>query len=50
MRLVLIHNVTGCGWLMENFNGDGKEQWFKGKMTREIVDMVAEKYKEIDVI
>ena len=50
MRLVLINNVTGCGWLIENFNGDGKEQWFKGKMTREIVDMITEKYKEIDVV
>ena len=50
MRLALINNVTGCGWLIENFNGDGKEQWFKGKMTREIVDMITEKYKEIDVI
>ena len=50
MRLALIHNITGCGWLIENFNGDGKEQWFKGKMTKEIVDMITEKYKEIDVI
>ena len=49
MRLALIHNVTGWGWLIENFNGDGKEQWFKGKMTREIVDIITEKYKEIDV-
>ena len=49
MGLALINNVTGCGWLIENFNGDGKEQWFKGKMTREIVDMITEKYKEIDV-
>ena len=49
MRLALINNVTGCGWLIENFNGDGKEQWFKGKMTREIVDMITEKYKEIYV-
>ena len=49
MRLALINNVTGCGWLIENFNRDGKEQWFKGKMTREIVDMITEKYKEIDV-
>ena len=50
MRLALINNVTGCGWLIENFNGDGKEQWFKGKMTREIVDMITEKYKEIYVV
>ena len=50
MRLELIHNITGCGWLIENFNGDGKEQWFKGKMTKEIVDMITEKYKEIDII
>ena len=50
MRLALINNITGCGWLIENFNGDGKEQWFKGKMIREIVDMITEKYKEIDVI
>ena len=49
IRLALINNVTGCGWLIENFNGDGKEQWFKGKMTREIVDMITEKYKEIYV-
>ena len=50
MRLTFINNVTGCGWLIEKFNGDGKEKWFKGKMTREIVDMITEKYKEIDVI
>ena len=50
MRLALIHNVTGCGWLIENFNGDGKEQWFKGKMTGEIVNIITEKYKEIDII
>lgn len=49
MRLTLINNVTGCGWLIENFNGDGKEQWFKGKMTKEIVDMITEKYKKIDI-
>ena len=49
IRLALIHNVTGCGWLIENFNGDGKEQWFKGKMTREIGDMITEKYNDIYV-
>ena len=31
MRLALINNVTGCGWFIENFNGDGKNNGLKVK-------------------
>ena len=49
LRLCYISNDDGAGWMIENFNNDGKTEWFKDKMTRDIVEMIAKKYKEIDV-
>lgn len=49
IRLAYIENSTGRGWFIENFNNDGKEEWFKGKTTKQIVDMIFEKYQEMNV-
>ena len=49
MRLCYTENEAGRGWLIENFNNDGKSEFFKGKMTREIVEMITEKYNEINI-
>jgi hypothetical protein len=49
LRLAYVKNDVGSGWFIENFNNDGKENWFKEKMTKEIVDMIFEKYKEVNV-
>ena len=49
LRLCYISNDDGKGWIIENFNNDGKTEWFKSKMTRDIVEMITEKYKEIDI-
>ena len=35
--------------MIENFNNDGKTEWFKGKMTKEVVKMITEKYNEINI-
>ena len=35
--------------MIENFNNDGETEWFKSKMTGDIVEMITEKYKEIDI-
>lgn len=49
LRLCYISNDNGNGWMIENFNNDGKTEWFKSKMTRDVVEMITEKYKEIDI-
>ena len=49
LRLCYISNDNGNGWMIENFNNDGKTEWLKSKMTRDIVEMITEKYKEIDI-
>ena len=49
LRLGYISNDNGNGWMIENFNNDGKTEWFKSKMTRDVVEMITEKYKEIDI-
>jgi hypothetical protein len=49
LRFAYVKNDEGSGWFIENFNNDGKENWFKGKRTKEVVDMIFEKYKEVNV-
>lgn len=49
IRLCYTSNETGRGWMIENFNNDGETEWFKGKMTKEVVDMIFEKYKVVNV-
>lgn len=49
MRLAYVSNEKGRGWMIENFNNDGEIEWFRGKMTKEIVDMITKKYKEINI-
>ena len=34
LRLCYISNDNGNGWMIENFNNDGKTERFKSKMTR----------------
>ena len=49
MRLAYTSHEKGRGWIIENFNNDGEIKWFKGKMTKEIVEMIFKKYKEVNV-
>lgn len=49
MKLVYISNEKGRGWIIENFNNDGEIEWFQGQMTKEIVEMISEKYREINI-
>ena len=49
LRLCYTSNDNGIGWIIENFNNDGKTKWFKGKTTKEVVKMIAEKYNEINI-
>lgn len=49
IRLAYIGNEKGRGWMIENFYGDGETEWYKGKMTKEIVEMITERYKEINI-
>ena len=49
MRLCYISNDNGNGWMIENFNNDGETKWYKEKMTREIVEMITEKYKVVNI-
>lgn len=49
IRLCYVSNDSGNGWMIENFNDDGKTEWLKGKKTKEIVEMITEKYKEINI-
>ena len=48
-RLCNVSNDSGNGWMIENFNNDGKTEWLKGKKTKEIVEMITEKYNEINI-
>ena len=49
LRLCCTSNDYGKGWIIENFNNDGKMQWFKGKTTEEVVNMITGKYNEINI-
>ena len=49
LRLCYTSNDYGIGWLIENFNNDGKTEWFKGKTTEEVVKMITGKYNEINI-
>lgn len=49
MRLAYVSNDSERGWMIENFNNDGKTEWFTGKMTKEVVEMITDKYKEINI-
>lgn len=49
IRMAYVSNETGNGWMLENFDNDGATKWFKGKLTNEIVDMIFEKYREVDI-
>lgn len=49
VRLCYVSNDSGNGWMIENFNNDGKTEWLKGKMTKEVVEMITEKYNEINI-
>ena len=49
LRLCYTSNDNGIGWIIENFNNDGKTNWFKGKTTEEVVKMISEKYNEINI-
>lgn len=49
LRLCYISNDNGNGWMIENFNNDGETEWFKSKTTRDIVQMITEKYKEVNI-
>lgn len=37
-------------WIIENFNNYDKKVWHKGLTIYKIVDMITEKYKDINVI
>ena len=49
LRMCYTSNDYGKGWIIENFNNDGKMEWFKGKTTKEVVKMITEKYNEINI-
>ena len=49
LRLCCTSNDYGKGWIIENFNNDGKMEWFKGKTTKEVVKMITEKYNKINI-
>lgn len=49
IRLAYVRTDEGAGWVIENFNGDKKTEFYKGKLTKEIVDMIADKFKSIDI-
>ena len=49
IRLCYTSNDFGTGWIIENFNNDGKMEWIKGKTTEEVVKMITEKYNKINI-
>lgn len=49
MKLAYISNEKGRGWIIDNFNNDGEIEWFQGQMTKEVVEMISEKYREINI-
>ncbi|MCI9069877.1 MAG: hypothetical protein HFJ13_11550 [Clostridium sp.] len=49
IKLAYISKDGNRGWLIENFNDDGETKWYKGKMTKEIVEMITNKYSEINI-
>lgn len=49
IRLAYIKKDKKSGWLIENFNNDGETKWYEGKLTKEIVEMITNKYSEIKV-
>lgn len=49
LRLCYTSNDNGNGWIIENFNNDGKMEWFKGKTTKEVVKMISDKYNVINI-
>lgn len=49
IRCAYVRNDCNSGWIIENFNNDSKKVWYKGKKTNEIVDMITEKYKDINI-
>ena len=49
LRLCYTSNDNGKGWIIENFNNDGKMEWFKGKTTEEVIKMISEKYNIINI-
>lgn len=49
IRLAYVSNDTGNGWLIENLENDGETKWYKGIMTKIIVDLITEQYKDINI-
>ena len=49
LRLGYVSSDEGNGWLIENFENDGKTEFFKGKSTKEIVEMIFDKYEVVNV-
>lgn len=49
IRLAYVTNDAGNGWLIENLENDGETKWHKGIKTKDIVDTITEKYKDINV-
>ena len=49
LRLCYTSNDNGKGWIIENFNNDHKTEWFKGKTTNEVVEMICKKYNDINI-
>lgn len=49
IRCAYVKNESGSGWMIENLNNDGETIWHKGMMTNQVVDLITEKYKEINI-
>lgn len=49
IRCVYVSNETGNGWMIENLNNDNKTMWHKELMIKQVVELITEKYEEINI-
>jgi len=49
IRCAYVSNNTGNGWMTENLNNDGETVWHKELTIMQVVNLIIEKYKEINI-
>ena len=49
IRCAYVSNETGNGWMTENLNNDGVTIWHKKLTIIQVVDLIVENYKEINI-
>ena len=49
MKLAYKSIEKGNGWIIQNFNNDGKTEWYKDKSTIDVVEMIFDKYEDVNI-